>query len=164
MSVYALDKLMSETRRIAAEYHRTTGKALPVSIELAKHDACHLLNLDTIEPAEAGVDAVGLEGPLKDQKLQIKGRVIFDPKKKGQRIGQLNLDAAWDAALLVLMDADYEPFEIYLNTKDTLLKEAQQKKDSGRLQRGSLSVARFKGLGQLLWTRHEGTVSVAIGA
>ncbi len=164
MTVYALNKLMSETRRIAAEYHRATGKVLPVSIELAKHDACQLLNLVAPAKQSSSTDAIGKEGYLKDQKLQIKGRVIFDPRKKGQRIGQLNMEADWDSVILVLMDANYEPSEIYLNSKKTLVEDAAQHKQSARNQRGSLSVARFKALGELLWSKHEGSLPGVVSA
>ena len=49
MAVYKLDKLMAETRRLAAEYRRSTGSTLPVSAELAKFDAISLLGLRTLD-------------------------------------------------------------------------------------------------------------------
>jgi len=43
MGIYDVSKLISETRRLAAEYRKATGKALAVTSEIAKHDACELL-------------------------------------------------------------------------------------------------------------------------
>ena len=58
MSLYSVDKLISEARRIAAEYRRATGKPLGISAEIASHDACTFLELEPHEDA-IGYDAVG---------------------------------------------------------------------------------------------------------
>lgn len=80
MSLYSVDKLISEARRIAAEYRRTTGKPLGISAEIARHDACTNLELEPQEDA-AGYDAIGLKGEREGVRFQIKGRAIFDGKK-----------------------------------------------------------------------------------
>ncbi|HUT41486.1 MAG TPA: hypothetical protein VM011_09110, partial [Gammaproteobacteria bacterium] len=67
--VYSIDKLISETRRLAAEYRRSTGQALPVSAEIARHDAARLLGLTLCEPGTAGVDAIGT-GNREGQRVQ----------------------------------------------------------------------------------------------
>lgn len=154
MAVYAVDKLISEARRLAAEYRRATGKSLPVSSEIAKHDACVYLELDPVEDEVSGHDALSRDG--REHRIQIKGRAIFDESKSGQRIGQLKLEQDWDAVVLVLMDEDFETFEIHQAERDEVLDAL---KDSSRNKRGAMSVARFKNIARLVWTREEGRLS-----
>ncbi|MDY6980732.1 MAG: hypothetical protein SV201_12690, partial [Pseudomonadota bacterium] len=139
MSVFAVDKLISEARRLAAEYRRATGKSLPISSEIAKHDACVHLGLEPCEQEAAGYDAISRDGS--EQRIQIKGRAIFDESKSGQRIGQLKLEQDWDAVVLVLMDEDFDSFEIYQAWRDEVLEALH---DSSRNKRGAMSVARFR--------------------
>lgn len=117
MTVYSIDKLITETRRLAAEFRRSTGQALPVSGEIARHDAARLLGLSVCENRTGGVDAIGT-GQREGQRVQIKSRVVTNEKKSSARIGQLNPNGEWDTLLLVIMDDDYEPCEIYEATKE----------------------------------------------
>lgn len=156
MSVYAVDKLMSQTRKLAAEYRQMTGQPLPVTAEIANFDAARLLGLEVIQPPPGGYDAVGLEEPRKGLRFLIKGRAIFDEKKGGQRIGQLKLDQAWDAVLLVLLDESYEPFEIYEAKRDAINAAMEEAAESNRNKRGAMSVARFRHIAELVWDKERG--------
>ena len=157
MTLFAVDKLMSEARRIAAEYRRTTGKSLGISSEIAKHDACRLLDLEPSESPPGGYDAEG-KGRRDGLKVQIKGRAIFDEKKSGQRIGQFKLDQEWDLAVLVLMDENFEPFEIYETERSEIEEALRDNTSEKRKKRGAMSVARFKNISRLAWTKEEGTI------
>lgn len=157
LTLFAVDKLMAEARRIAAEYRRTTGKSLGISSEISKHDACRLLDLDANDGASGGHDAVG-KGARQGLKIQIKGRAIFDESKSGQRIGQFKLDQSWDRVVLVLMDENFEPFEIYEAERAEIEDALRDKTSESRKKRGAMSVARFKNIAQLAWTREEGAV------
>lgn len=154
MSVYAADKLIAQARVLAAEYRRTMGKPLPgISSEIAEYDAVKLLNLEPCSEGEGGFDA---SDPARgDKRIQIKSRTIFDESKSGQRLGQMKLDKEWDSVLLVLMDEEYEPYEIYEAEKADIL-EFIGKSSSSRAKRGAMSVARFKIISQLVWTRENG--------
>lgn len=146
--VYELERLMGEARRLAAEYRRTTGRTLPISAEIAIADVIRLLELEPA-PADAAHDAVRRDGSG-IQKLQVKGRVVFDSKRGGHRLGQLRLGEDWHATLLVLMDEDYEPYKIY-EASHAALSKALADKPSGK--RGSISVARFRAIGEKVWER-----------
>lgn len=154
MSVYAVDKLISEARRLAAEYRRATGKSLPISSEIARHDACVHLDLDPCEQEVGGYDALSREPT--PRRIQIKGRAIFDESKSGQRLGQLKLEQPWDAVVLVLMDEDFDSFEIYQADRDEVVEALS---DSSRNKRGAMSVARFKNIARLVWTRETGRIA-----
>lgn len=150
---YAADKLISQARQLAADYRRAMGKPLPgISAEIAGHDAVRLLKLEANASAEGGWDAVD---PETDARIQIKSRTIFDESKSGQRIGQLKLNQEWDAVVLVLMDENYEPFEIYRAERD-VLEDVQGKASARSAKRGALSVARFKIIGELVWDNVDG--------
>lgn len=154
MSLYAEDKLISQARLLAAEYRRTMGKPLPgISNEIAQHDAIRLLQLKPPESGEGGFDAV--DPARENKRIQIKSRTIFDESKSGQRIGQIKTEKEWDSVVLVLMDEEYEPYEIYEAERDELL-EYMEESSSSRAKRGALSVARFKIIGRLAWTREDG--------
>lgn len=159
MSVYSVEKLIAEARRLAAAYRETTGRALNgVSGEICRHDAARLLGLE-LQPVEAGYDALGGSGPLAGLRLLIKGRAIFDQARSGQRIGQLRVEQPWDAVLLVLMDERLEPFEMHEARREELEPELARAADSPRARRGAMSVARFRALGRLVWTREDGVLT-----
>jgi len=159
VSLYSVDKLISEARRIAAEYRRATGKPLGISAEIARHDACTFLNLEPQEDA-VGYDALGLSGERKDLRFQIKGRAIFDEKKGGQRLGQIKVEQNWDKILLVLMNEEFETTEIYQASKEDMLDDIEDaSENSSRNKRGAMSVARFKRLAELVWTSDQGLIN-----
>lgn len=150
---FAADKLIAQARQLAAEYRRTMGKPLPgISNEIAEHDAVRLLGLESEPASEQSWDATD---PETGQRLQIKSRTIFDESKSGQRIGQLKMNQEWDAVILVLMDEDYEPYEIYRAHRDELADFVGASSGS-RAKRGAMSVARFKIIGELVWDRVSG--------
>ncbi len=156
MSIYSLEKLISETRRIARDYKKATGKPLGgVSAEIAQFDACFHLGLEPVPVGtEGGYDAVG-HGKREGLKVQIKGRTIFDEGKSGQRIGQLKMEQAWDLVVLVLMDENFEPYEMYEADREEIM-AANEGSQSKRAKRGAMSVAKFKAISRLVWTRERG--------
>jgi hypothetical protein len=155
VSVYSVDKLISETRRLAAEYRRATGTSLPVTAEIARHDVARLLGFELVPLVEeGGYDAIG-SGPWDGRRIQIKGRAMFDEGKSSPRIGQFKLAQEWDVVMLLLMDENYEPMEIHALDRDLVVAETEGK-GGGRSKRGALSVAKFKIIGELVWTREHG--------
>ncbi len=158
MGVYSVDKLIAEARRIAADYRRATGKPLGgVSGEIAENDAARLLDLEICQEKPGGYDAVG-RGARDGKRVQIKGRAIFDDRKSGQRIGQLKIDQEWDSVVLVLMDEDYNPREIYEAERADVMAALEEGQNSKRNKRGAMSVGRFKNIARLVWLAEEGLI------
>jgi hypothetical protein len=154
LTLYAADKLIAQARVLAAEYRRTMGKPLPgISNEIAEFDAVKLLSLEARPEGEGGYNAI--DPARGDKRIQIKSRTIFDESKSGQRLGQLKLEKEWDSVLLVLMDENYEPYEIYEAERDDII-EQLEKSSGNRAKRGAMSVSRFKIIGRLAWTRENG--------
>lgn len=159
MSVYSVDKLIGEARRIAADYRRATGKTLGgVSGEIAHYDAARLLNLELCSDQPGGYDAIG-HGRREGKRVQIKGRAVFSHQRAGQqRLGQLKLDQEWDSVVLVLMDDDFEPTEIYEAEREDVVAAMEEVGQSKRSKRGAMSIARFRNIAQLVWTVQEGQI------
>ncbi|MCG6938440.1 MAG: hypothetical protein LJE83_09770 [Gammaproteobacteria bacterium] len=154
MSLYSIDKLINETRRLATEFKRTTGTVLPVSGEIARYDVSRHLDLTLCDDNNCGYDAIGNE-QRKGQRVQIKSRVIGDAVKSSHRIGQLNVNGEWDVVILSLMDNKFEPLEMYQASREEIL-EATSKSNSTRSKRGAISVTKFMIIGQLVWTKERG--------
>ena len=150
-NLYSIEKLMDQTRKLAKEYRQAMGKPLAVSNELAVYDAARLLNLQITEDVEGGYDAVGMVGPRTGKRFQIKARTIFNEDKSGQRIGQIKTDKEWDAVLLIIMDENYLPQEIYEADRVVLLEALEESKNSKRAKRGAMTVAKFKIISELVW-------------
>lgn len=161
MNLYAVDKLISQARHLAADYRRATGKSLPISGEIAIHDACNLLGLEACDTSSAGYDAIG-RGEREGRHIQIKGRAIFNEARGGQRIGQLKRDQPWDSVLLVLMNADFETEEIYEAQRDAIIDALEDAGSSSRKKRGAMSVSRFKRIADLVWCLGEGETRAEI--
>ena len=154
VGVYSVDKLITEARRLAAEFRKATGKPLAVTGEIAIHDVVHLMGLVPAPEGTVGWNALG-QGSRDGKRIQIKGRAIFNDRKSGHRIGQLNTDKDWDSVMLVLFDEDFEPYEIYEAERDEII-DALRPANQKRTKRGILSVSRFKSIGKLVWSRELG--------
>ncbi|MEN8260371.1 MAG: hypothetical protein ABFS02_07265 [Pseudomonadota bacterium] len=157
MAVYSVNKLIEQARKLAANYKKTTGKALPgISNEIAEHDAAQLLDLELSDERQDGYDAIG-RGSREGKRILIKARTIFDETKSGQRIGNIGKDKVWDSVVLVLMDENYKPYELYEAERADLVGYLEKCGES-RKKRGALSVARFRIVGKLVWSSETGPV------
>ena len=152
MSVYSVDKLTAEARRLAAEYRRVTGKVLPISGEIAVNDAIRLLDLEPATEPGAGYDAIRRNGEQLER-LQIKARVVFEEKKGPAKLGQLKLEKDWDFLLMVLMDEHYEPTAIFEATR-AKVKDVMLDKEPSK--RGTLTAAQLKHISRRIWSRDAG--------
>lgn len=153
-NIYSVEKLIEQARQLAADYKKMMGKPLPgVSNEIAEHDAAKYLNLVLCDDRTTGYDAQrhDSDGP---ERIQIKARVIFNDNFRGQRLGQLKLDKQWDSVVLVLMNADYQADEIFEASRDEII--AHLDENVSRMKRGAMSVAKFRNIATLIWTKEDG--------
>jgi hypothetical protein len=142
-------KLLSQAKGIAREYRTITGRPLGITGEVAGYEAARLLNLSLCEARQGGYDAIGSGG----KRFQIKGRVIYERSKLAQRFGRIRLDHEWDAVLLVLLEADFSPTEIYEAQRSDVEKTLMEPGAHSRNVRGALSIAKFKSVARLVWSR-----------
>ena len=152
MSIYSIDKLINETRRLAAEFKRTTGTMLPVSGEIARYDVSKHLDLTPSNDPGCGYDAIG-NNQREGLRVQIKSRVIGDSVKSGHRLGQLKPNGTWDIVVLSLMDDEFEPLEMYQLSRTEVVNSL----GSNNSKNKTISVAKFKIISELVWTKENGT-------
>ncbi|PHS23406.1 MAG: hypothetical protein COA83_09970 [Methylophaga sp.] len=153
MDLYSIDKLMHETRQLAAKYRQATGSTLAVTGEIARFDVAKTLNLNLIDDMTLGHDAIGT-GNRESLRILIKGRVIFEDSKSSPRVGQIKTDGRWDNVVLVLFDDDYMPAEMYEATEKAIKEATGSESGSVNKKRGAMSVAQFKKIGQLVWNNN----------
>ena len=153
MGIYSVNKLIAETRRIAKEYRLATGKTLPVTPEIAINDAISILELSPNDKNIPGYDAI-YDVAGESLKVQIKGRVIFNEKRQGHRLGQIKTEQEWDAIVLVIMNADFMPEEIYMAKRDDIMDVLEEKRKNNK--KGAMTIAQFKLISELLWTEQNG--------
>ena len=142
-------KLLTRAKVLAKEYRELTGRPLGITGEVAEYEAARLLNLSLSEVRQAGYDAMGSD----DKRFQIKGRVILESSKPGQRMGRIRFDHDWDAVLLVLLDGDYAPLEIYEAQRIDVEAALMEPGSRARNLRGSLGIRKFKSIARLVWSR-----------
>jgi hypothetical protein len=142
-------KLLEQAKGIAREYRSMTGRPLGITSEVAGYEAARLLQLSLNKARRADYDATGPDG----KRYQIKGRVIYEHSKPAKRFGSIRLDHEWDAVLLVLLEADFSPTEIYEAERSEVEKALMEPGARARNQRGALNIAKFKAIARLVWEK-----------
>lgn len=155
MSLYDIEKLVSQTRKLCVQWH-AQGKTTGMTGEIAAFDAAKALNLKLCHDNNLGYTAIGQDSRA-GLRILVKGRAIFKQQKSRQRLGQLNLDQAWDLLLLVLLNDEFMAQEIYQAERAMI--ETALKPQSGENRKGAMSVAKFKVLSTLVWTAEQGEIN-----
>lgn len=145
-----LESVIAAAKAVAKHYRNLTGRPLGITGEIAEYEAARLLGLRLADVRQDGYDAIRETGGVM-RKLQVKGRCILDDSKPGQRIGAIRLEKNWDGVLLVLMDGDFEPLEIYEANRDAIEVALTEPGSIARNERGALSVSKFKSIGRRVW-------------
>jgi hypothetical protein len=148
VNLVAIGKLINQVKAIAKEYRELTGRPLGITGEVAEYEAARLLGLSLCDVRQPGYDAADQNG----KKYQIKGRVMLN-SKPGQRIGSIRLNHDWDAVLLVLLDSEFNPLDIYEAPRNKVEDAIKAPGSRARNERGALSVTKFKSIAEHVWNR-----------
>jgi len=134
-----IDAVLRAAKHAAISYYRLTGKPLGITGEIGEVMAAQALKLKLAPPRTPGYDAKDRKG----RRLQIKARCIPRNRRIGyQRIGTIQLNHAWDAVVLVLLDERFELREIYEAPRRTVRAMLTKTKSKAR-KRGALAVSEF---------------------
>jgi uncharacterized protein DUF6998 len=145
-------EILRQTKLLAREYRQLTGKPLGVTGEIAEYEAARILNLQLTPARQAGYDA--LETAIgTERRLQVKGRCILEASKRSQMVPSINIEKEFDAVLLVLLDQDFEAFEIYEADRTPVIATLAAPGSRARNERGAMAVSKFKAIGKLRWRR-----------
>ena len=147
-----ISQILGAVRDLAIDYHTETGKPLGITGEVAEFEASRLLGLEMCEARQSGYEAerVRDDGPTR---VQIKGRRILNPSKRGQRVGTIQVDKDWDSVVLVLLDEEFRPTVIYEAQRAAIEKALAAPGSKARNERGSLSIEKYKSIGTLVWSK-----------
>jgi hypothetical protein len=88
-----------------------------------------------------------------ERRLQIKGRCILDRSKPGQRMGSIDIEKEWDAVLLVLVNENFDAYEIHEAEREAVIAAINLPGSKARNERRALAVSKFKAIGRLRWKR-----------
>jgi hypothetical protein len=144
--------VLAEAKRLAQEYRKLTGKPLGITGEVAEYEAARILGVELAPARQAGYDAIEQTGGP-PRHLQIKGRCVLDDCKPGQRLGSIRIDKPWDAVLMVLLDQDFDAFEIHEADRPAVVAALTALGSKARNERGAMGVNKFKSIGRLRWRR-----------
>ena len=147
-----IGEVLGSAKSVAKEYQHLTGKPLGITGEVAEYEAARILRLELSGARKPGYDAIRREGN-KEIKIQIKGRRLPSDAKPGQRMGSIRFNYEWDAVLLVLLDEDFEPVEMYEAERSAIEEALAEPGSKARNVRGSLAVSKFRAISKLAWSR-----------
>lgn len=144
--------VLADAKRVARKYYALTSKPLGITGEVAEYEAARILGVELTAARQPGYDAIErVDGSIK--RLQIKGRCLRQDYKSGERLGSIRLDHEWDAVLMVLLNRDFEAFEIYEAQRPQIEAALTAPGSKARNVRGALAVSKFKAIGELRWNR-----------
>lgn len=143
----ALAELVVRAKLLAADYYRVTGRPLGVTGEIGEFEAARLLGHTLAPPRAAGYDLIGADGLL----YQVKTRCYGRDAKPGQRLGGVKLTHPWHKVLLVLLNPELDPTEIWEADREPLAAALSAPGSKSRNERGALAVSKFKQIGRQVW-------------
>jgi hypothetical protein len=144
-------EVLAEVKRLAVRYRELTGRPLGVTGEVAEYEACRLLGLELAPVRSPGYDAIRHLDDGTVELVQIKGRCILPGPGRSQQIGGINVVDRWDAVMLVLLDERLEATAIFRADRGSVEEALQAPGSRARNERGALSVARFRRIGEKVW-------------
>ncbi len=145
-------EILGQAKALAREYYELTGKPLGITGEVAEYEASRILGLKLTPARQAGYDATESSDKL-ERKIQIKGRCVTPRSKPGQRVGSIDVTKDWDSVILVLLDENFDAWQIYEAERASVLAALAEPGSKARNERSQLGVAKFKSIGKLRWSR-----------
>ena len=144
----SLNSVLEVAKLVAKRYYELTKKPLGITGEIGEYSAAKLLGLELCEARQDGYDATSNDG----RKIQIKTRRILSTTKLSQRLGSIDITKEWDSVLLVLLNEEFDPFEIYEVDRQAVEEAILEPGSKARNERGQLGIGKFKSIGTLLWS------------
>lgn len=144
--------VLRDAKRLAIRYRELTGRPLGVTGEVAEYEACRLLGLELAPVRSPGYDAIRRLDDGTVELVQIKSRCILaGASRRSGQIGAIKRAGEWDAVMLVLLDDRFEATAIYHANRSAVEQALSVPGSRARNERGALSVAKFRQIGERLW-------------
>lgn len=142
-----LQEVIEMAKQVAKRYRELTGKPLGITGEIGEVITAELLGLKLSNARQPGYDAIAPDG----RKIQIKSRCVLPDSSPGQKVGKIKFDTEWDALVLILMNEDFDPLEIYEAKRNVIERALILPGFKAKNERGALSVSKFKSISSLMW-------------
>ncbi len=142
-------EVLRAAKTLAQEYRQLTGKPLGITGEVAEYEAARLLGVELTAARQAGYDATEVRDGVV-RRLQIKGRCLLPDAKQGQ-VGSIDIEKEWDAALLVLLDGNFDATVIYEADREAIIAALTAPGSKARNDRWALAVTKFRSIGRRRW-------------
>jgi len=142
IELHDLGYVISMAKLVAKRYYELTGKPLGVTGEIGEYIAAFLFDLNLSVARQEGYDATTTDG----RRVQIKTRRVLSESNPGQRVGSIRLDKEWDSVMLVLLDAFYDPYEVYEADRHEVEIALRKPGSKARNERGQLGISKFKSI------------------
>ncbi|MSQ30980.1 MAG: hypothetical protein EXR64_02995 [Dehalococcoidia bacterium] len=139
-------EVLSDAKRLAAEYYEITGRPLGITGEIAEYEAASKLGLELGAARTPGYDATARDGKT----VQIKGRLL-KRGSRGGRVGAITRKHRFDSVVLVLLDERLDPIEMFEASYDDVAGRLDAPGSRARNERGQLDVAQFKSIARRVW-------------
>lgn len=148
----AIVHILNEAKDVARRYYKLTHKPLGITGEIAEYEAATLLGLSLCSARQSGYDAIKILNG-EEHRVQIKGRYMPDPKKVSARIGAIDISKEFDSVLLVLLDENYDAFEMYEASRSQVVAALIEPGSKSRNDRNQLGIAKFKSISNFSWEK-----------
>lgn len=145
-------ELVEQAKNLAVQYRQLTGKPLGITGEIAECEAAAILGLNLHAARTAGFDATETRDGVAIR-VQIKGRVIANPKKIVGRVGGIDLRQPFDVVQLVFLDSDFNAFAIWEAERSAVESLITRPGSKARNERGSVGITQFRAIARLRWAR-----------
>lgn len=145
-------QLLSQAKVLAKRYKDLTGKPLGITGEVAEYEAARLLGLELHLARQAGYDATEIRNGV-PVRIQIKGRQVTPGSRKAGQLGSIDLRQEFESVLLVLLDDDFNAYEIHEACRGDVEIALMRPGSKARNERGSLGIAQFKAISLVRWRR-----------
>lgn len=144
--------LLSQAKVLARRYKELTGKPLGITGEVAEYEAARVLGLELHLARQTGYDATEIRDGT-PRRIQVKGRQVTLGNRRAGRLGSIDLRQEFDSVLLVLLDDDFNAYEMPEAARDDVEAALARPGFKARNERNSLAIEQFKAISIQRWRR-----------
>jgi len=150
VSLRSEQDILADVRRLALEYYEITGKPLGVVGEMAECEAAVRLGLELAPARSPGYDATRRVGD-RVERIQIKGRRVSESDPYRGRVPTIKLNSTFDSVMLVLLDYQYNAFQIWEAPREAVEQRLLAPGSKARNERGSMGISQFRSIAMRVW-------------
>ncbi len=143
--------VLNKTIKSSLQFEKLTGKQLNITGIVGEVLVAEKYNLElVVNDINSGFDAIDKNDGNK-KRVQIKTRRMNSKKSKLLSKMSTSNEAKYDYTLLILLDKDYKPTEIYRAEKEQISSHFDRINAKRKVKRNTMSISQFKNFGKLIF-------------